>query len=374
MHTVRNRNLEVGYRSNSHARSALCLLSIDGNFLTQRVAVVGIGQMGLAHAAIVNSFDGVTTVGIADRDKRLVKLASKALSSVAFYDDNSELVRECQPDAVFVCTPIATHADVIREVLDVRPNLAIFVEKPLAHTYQSALDLVRKTQSLPGPFAVGFQKRFNGVFQKARELLRTRELGDPVVFRAHHFQRGFHGISKGWRTSAGGGGASLEWGVHLIDLLLWFFGLPSEVVSVSRSIATGSVDDYVTSQWRYGSQVTGTVEYGWSMSGYIPSEMKLEVQCTDGYLIVTEDALVKISDRRGETTRGAVETFYRHDLTASPSILLGPPELTLQDAAFLRGGATPTGSNCCDFSGGAMVNQMIERILNQTALLANQIP
>ena len=327
--------------------------------------------MGLAHAAIVNSFDGVTTVGIADRDKRLVKLATKALPSVAFYDDNTELVRESHPDAVFVCTPIATHAEVVQQLLEAQPNLAIFVEKPLSHTYQSALALVHRTQGLPGPFAVGFQKRFNGVFLKAREVLQTHELGEPLVFRAHHFQRGFHGTSKGWRTSAGVGGASLEWGVHLIDLLLWFFGLPSEVVSVSRSIATVSVDDYVTSQWRYGSHVTGTVEYGWSMSGYVPSDLKIEVQCSDGYLIVTEDTIVKISDRRGEANRGAVETFYRHDLTASPSILLGPPELTLQDAAFLRVGETQAKSNCCDFSAGAKVNQMIERILNKPTVVDN---
>lgn len=97
------------------------------------MGIVGLGYIGIVHAGTVNSL-GHKVVAFSDKDKRLLRLASSVVSDVRFYDDYEKMVTEENLDAVFVCTPLQTHAKVISDIVGVGKKLGIFVEKPLRQT------------------------------------------------------------------------------------------------------------------------------------------------------------------------------------------------------------------------------------------------
>ncbi len=71
---------------------------------------------------------------------------------------------------------------------------------------------------------VGYMKRFNVVFGKAKELLMQENLGKPISFKAYAYSSDFLGNAKKTKSSASRGGAVRDLGCHVIDLAFWLFG------------------------------------------------------------------------------------------------------------------------------------------------------
>ena len=73
---------------------------------------------------------------------------------------------------------------------------------------------------------VGFNHRYHRAFRKARAILDTGALGEPMYVRARYGHGGRPGYEQEWRAvpDVSGGGEAIDQGVHLIDLARWFLG------------------------------------------------------------------------------------------------------------------------------------------------------
>jgi predicted dehydrogenase len=100
------------------------------------------------------------------------------------------------------------------------------MEKPgarCAAELDPVADAARKSDVL---VRVGFNLRYHRAFRKAREILDTGVLGEPMFVRARYGHGGRPGYDKEWRAfpELSGGGEAIDQGVHLIDLARWFLG------------------------------------------------------------------------------------------------------------------------------------------------------
>jgi predicted dehydrogenase len=193
------------------------------------VGIVGLGNIAtlhcnrLADAGLVDVVAGGLDV---DPDARA---AFAEEYDVPVYDDPGELYDTV--DAVLVTTPNKFHEEYVVGALEA--GLDVFVEKPLAHTVESAERIAAAATDAEGFCMVGFHNRFSKPVQALRAY-RDDSLGPFTHVEADYIRRrGIPGRGSWFtRKDVAGGGSLIDIGVHSIDLSLYLLGFP-EVVEVS---------------------------------------------------------------------------------------------------------------------------------------------
>ncbi len=324
------------------------------------MAVIGLGKMGILHSGIVNSIPGARVKATCEKQGFLLSAARSLLPrSIALYSDHVKMLEKEELDAVFVTTPIATHSQIVTEILGTFPAVSLFVEKPLAATGSQARLACEAARGSSGIQMVGFQKRFSPVFKKAKEIIENRSLGDLMFFRASSFSSDVLRESGTWRFKKGSGGVLLDLAPHLLDLLIWFFGEPTGIDSMRSSFFSKEVDDYVHADLKYPSGLQGHLDACWSIRGFRLPETSIELYGKDGMLTVTDD-YVKFSGRR-QVGEEAATILHKQSFNTSVSFLLGDPEYTLEDQAFLSCIEKKTQPDL-NFFEAAKTNALIDRI------------
>ncbi|MEN0002388.1 MAG: inositol 2-dehydrogenase, partial [Pseudomonadota bacterium] len=141
--------------------------------MTLRLAILGAGRIGKAHARAVAADPHAEIAAIADALPASAEaLASQYSSPVSTVDAIEE---DTQIDGVIICTPTPTHADLIEQFA--RAGKAIFCEKPIdldAARVKQCLTVVEKTGAT---LMVGFNRRFDPHFASARQAIADGQIG-----------------------------------------------------------------------------------------------------------------------------------------------------------------------------------------------------
>lgn len=142
-----------------------------------RIGLLGAGRIGRIHGGNAAAHPRATLAAVADADtaaaQRLASAHGATISSV------DAIVAAPDIDAVAICTPTDTHADLIERA--VRANKAVFCEKPVdlsAARIRACLDAVRATG---GKLMVGFNRRFDPSFGVLRRRVAAGEIGNVEV-------------------------------------------------------------------------------------------------------------------------------------------------------------------------------------------------
>lgn len=324
-----------------------------------RAAVVGLGQMGLQHISTLGVLTG-QRVCVFDSNLRLAELAGKMSRNLCVHRSLEDLTAEGDTNVFYVCTPVQTHEEIVRNILKTRGDGALFVEKPLSTDYTSARRMAELVSGDRIINMVGFQKRFNGVYAKLKELLDNGVLGEVKFYRAHSFSFDVTTKLNGWKFQPSTGGATLDYGAHMMDILIWLYGEPSVRSSSFERVFSEQVEDYTIASLQHTS-IEGLLEVGWSMRNYYPNEHVIEVHGTSGTAVASDDELTLILDKESNGYRAGMNRFNFTTLTPTPRYLLTYPEYTLEDQYFLNcvsAGSKPRP----DFSDAAKVNRLADSI------------
>jgi predicted dehydrogenase len=327
-----------------------------------KVGIVGLGKMGLLHAGILNALPCCEVTSVAEKEGILVRFAKKLLPGMKFYPSAEEmLARENELDAVYVTTPITTHLPIVQDIVTNRKKIGVFVEKPLAGKYDDAKKIADLSEGLGLQTMVGFQKRFSPIFQRGRKMLIEGVIGEVDSFDAYSYVSGVFSDGKGWRFTAGEGGALLDLGPHVVDILLWYFGEPTSVEGNTRSVYSTEVDDFASGRLGFGSGVVGSLNVSWSVEGYRLPEIGIEISGSNGKLHVTDDCLKFELYSGFSGMKAGKYQFRKPEFDAAVDFLIGDPEYCMEDKYFIdcvSGRKTPQP----DFLTGLKVNDVIERI------------
>jgi predicted dehydrogenase/nucleoside-diphosphate-sugar epimerase len=320
-----------------------------------RVAVVGLGKMGLFHATLLHRVPNVRLVGLVDTDSRLAGTARSMGLAAPFFASVEALLAARPVQAVLVCTPTFAHYAAVEACL--RRRLHVLVEKPLADAAErgAALATLAATQGVV--HAVGYHLAYSPVFERARALLHEGLLGPLEGFRARLEHAEVLGPKRGWMfdPARAGGGLVRNTASHLIFLLEWFFGTPSRAAARLTRIHSAAIEDAVTATLAYPTGLTGAVEASWSVPGKAIMEVEIEARGPGGTLRVTgTDIRIKLrapalgfgagahrihaSDLAGEEVfdlapEAGGAAYYRQDRGFVEACRGGGPPRTTFDAA-----------------------------------------
>ncbi len=248
-----------------------------------RIAVVGLGKMGMSHFAMVNAHPDVETVAC-DGSAFLTSVLSKNISTPIHKDFDTMLIEE-QLDAVVIATPSRAHATMVEKALDA--GLHVFCEKPFCLDWTDSERLTKLAADKGLVAQVGYHYRYVGAFGEMKRLLDAGAIGTvthvlaeaygPVVLRPKRAT---------WRTDkAEGGGCLYDYAAHPLNLLNWFFGAPDRVSgSVLSSVFSEGTDDEVFSTLQWNEGPTAQLSVNWSDESHRKMTTRLSMIGTNGRL------------------------------------------------------------------------------------------
>ncbi len=144
------------------------------------VALLGAGRMGQEHAKNLSSLPNVKVVVVADPILEYAKRAQVFAKAERASDDPESAILEPNVEAVIIVTPTNTHAHYIK--LSAKNKRAIFCEKPIALDLQETEEAVKIVEEMNVPFQIGFQRRYDPSYSKAKELIEEGKLGNLEQF------------------------------------------------------------------------------------------------------------------------------------------------------------------------------------------------
>jgi predicted dehydrogenase len=192
------------------------------------VAVIGLGRVGEQLLEAITRSGSVEVVAVADLDRSRATAVAERLGVQAFTDSRS-LLSQVQPAAVFVATPPAASVDLINDCAG--RGIHVWKEAPLARTLGEAASLVRAMDQGGAQFMLATPRRFMASYRYAYDHRESLQ-GVHLAQAQYRFN---WGPVTGWRADRqlAGGGALLELGWSMVDLLIWMLGMPEEVFAVN---------------------------------------------------------------------------------------------------------------------------------------------
>ena len=248
-----------------------------------KIAVVGLGKMGLSHFAMVNAHPDTDTVAC-DRAGFMVDVLSRNIQAPTHKDYKTLLEKEAL-DAVVIATPSRLHAPMVRAALE--KGCHVFCEKPFCLDWQDSLALTALAAEKGRVAQVGYHYRYVGAFREMKRILESGAVGrvthvlaeayGPVVLQPKRAT---------WRSQKSeGGGCLFDYAAHPLNLLNWFFGTPSRVSgSVLNSVFSEGIDDDVFSTLSWNDGPTAQLSVNWSDESHRKMSTKITMIGTNGRL------------------------------------------------------------------------------------------
>ncbi len=256
------------------------------------VGLIGIGNMGSAHASAVGGgrIEGLRLGAVCDIDEERLQLCMERNPGVKGYTDWQELVRDPELEAVIVAVPHPMHATMAMAAL--KAGKHVLVEKPVDISVTRAKALNEVAKASGKVFAIMFNQRTNPLFAKARQIVQSGQLGQlqRSVWIITNWYRTQHYYNSGtWRAtwSGEGGGVLLNQAPHNLDLWQWICGMPKEITAFCdiAKYHDIEVEDDVTIFARYEGGATGVFI---TTTGEFPGTNRLEISGTRGKLVIEE--------------------------------------------------------------------------------------
>ncbi|PWG16957.1 inositol 2-dehydrogenase [Salibaculum griseiflavum] len=196
--------------------------------MTVRFAVLGAGRIGQVHATAIASVPGATLVAVAEPFAE----AAKAMQDAHGCDIRSidEIAASDDVDAVVICTPTDTHADLIEQFA--KAGKAVFSEKPIDLSLARVRDCLKVVESENATLMVGFNRRFDPDFMAVKSAIDAGQVGDVEMVTVISRDPGAPPADYIKRS----GGIFRDMTIHDFDVARWLLG--EEVDSV---VATGAV-------------------------------------------------------------------------------------------------------------------------------------
>ena len=330
-----------------------------------KIAVVGLGKMGLSHLAILNALKAFQVAAICD-SSTLVGATLAKHCRIRYLSTFDAVLALDDLDGVVIATPSSSHHTMVQRALE--RGLHVFCEKPLTLTASQSDRLADEARRRDLVGQVGYHNRFVGTFAEASRLLQSGAIGriihatgeaqGPVVLKP---------AKATWRArSTEGGGCLFDYAAHPINLLNWYLG-PAERCECAalNKVFSQEVDDTVQATLGFGGGVTGQVSVNWSDPSSRKMTTRIGIWGSRGRIIVDRQEIqVFLTGSQdhpegygpGWTVRNITE------LTAPVEFYLRGEEYTAQLEDFAAAMLDPGVPRRNDFFSAAQTDAAIELI------------
>jgi predicted dehydrogenase len=248
-------------------------------------SVIGLGKMGLSHAAIIGAHHDVDLISVCDTSSFVLD-AFKKFSAIKTYTDYQKMIDEVPLDFAIVATPTKFHHQIVKFALD--KGLHIFCEKPFSLNTAQGKELVDLAAKKLLVNQVGFHNHFIGTFRELKRLLDKNVIGEIVHFTGEAYGPVVTKEKGGtWRSKPEeGGGCLYDYASHVINLIQEIIGRPEKICgTLLKKFYSKDVEDGVYSLLKLKSGLTGALLVNWSDETYRKMSTSITVFGKKGKII-----------------------------------------------------------------------------------------
>ncbi|MGH2640043.1 MAG: Gfo/Idh/MocA family protein [Rhabdochlamydiaceae bacterium] len=308
-----------------------------------KVGIVGLGKQSLReHLPGILGSEQAQLAAICDINKQKVAELSEKLN-VPGYVDYAEMFSKSRPDFAIVAVPHFSYKPIIEAAC--KEGISILKEKPFALNLDEALYFKRLAQESKIKIMTAVQRRFDPLYMVFNDL--KNQIGK--VFLIEGRQTIIVDPSEGWRADKkrAGGGVLLDLGYHMIDVLIWNFGLPNSVhAQISGAAAPNAgynVEDTAIVVFNYGKGLNGTLTLSRCQA---PKKEEFKITASHGQ-VETNGVEVKRMRREGSIAEiirkecllpsaATAQIEYFSQVVRGESANISSPDVHLQHAAFIE--------------------------------------
>lgn len=181
------------------------------------IAIIGVGRIGKIHLRNLLRFPGVTVVGVADTHYPADEF-KKEYKEVFFSSNPQEILALPAVEAVLICTPTSSHAEMIE--LSLQSGKHIFCEKPVDLSLERTKALVEMANKSGVKLMLGFNRRFDPDFLQARKSIRDGRIGDIQIIKITSRDPGLPPLDY----IKNSGGLFMDMAIHDFDMARYMMG------------------------------------------------------------------------------------------------------------------------------------------------------
>lgn len=202
-----------------------------------RLGIIGLGYVGKIHLRNCLNLKSAELSAVSDLSEKALSSAKK-LGVKNTFKNYQQLLKDSKVDAVIIALPTHLHLNCVEKVAEAGKH--ILVEKPLARNVAEGKKIVSAARKNGVKLMVGYPLRFCSSFMALKERMQTGILGDvqiayatnvgpgPFIHRADGYSP--HPVPSWWfKKELTGGGALMDFGSHMINLLRWYFGEVTDI-------------------------------------------------------------------------------------------------------------------------------------------------
>ncbi|MGB9693834.1 MAG: Gfo/Idh/MocA family protein [Fervidobacterium sp.] len=235
------------------------------------LGIIGLGFIGTVHLRNCLNLKSVRVVAVADKSKKALNYA-RAFGVKNLFTDYHELLKLKDLNAVVISLPTHLHADCAIRAAEEGKH--IFLEKPLARNLEEGREIVSAVRRNGAKFMVGYPLRFDPEFVNLKSQMESGVLGDIQMAYAVNIAAGPffhraestvpHPVPDWWlNKDLTGGGALIDLGCHMINLLRWYFGEISDIKSRLGYRFYFDFEDYATCIIDFECGTLAVLNVGW---------------------------------------------------------------------------------------------------------------
>ena len=284
------------------------------------IGIIGHGFMGHEHEKMLSQLEGFRVVGISDIDPAQLE---DVFEGEKRYASNEELMNDPEVDVVLIVANNNQHHDLVCQAA--RAGKDIICEKPIAMSLEELDDMVKVTDECGVKFTVHHQRRYDLDFRTMKEVFDQGTLGNVYAIKNQLY--GYNGNMHDWHVLVSeGGGMLYDWGVHLLDQVLWMMpgAKIKSVFADIRNVINEEVDDYFNIMLKFDNNITAVVELGtyyladkpqdkwferhWHIAGDKGSAY-VDGFFPEGKIVRTSSLLKNVGGKRTMTAAGPTRSF-----------------------------------------------------------------
>jgi predicted dehydrogenase len=281
------------------------------------LGIIGLGYVGQIHLRHAQKLANARVTAVADLSKKALKKARNNGIKNTF-TSYEEMLKLPELDAVIIALPTHLHLKCVRDAAEAKKH--IFLEKPMAKNTQEAKEILSIVRKNNIKLMMGYPLRFNQQFQTLKKKIYDGILGDIEIVIANYISSGpfFHRaeahapmpVPEWWfNKELTGGGALMDLGCHIINLLRWYFG---EIIDIKSHLGyrfNMPFEDKATCLTKFQNGTTAIINVGWFLQGY---QLKIELIGTVNHTTVQHKPSNPISTVIQMLTTGTSQFYHAH--------------------------------------------------------------
>ena len=245
-------------------------------------ALVGCGRISQTHLQAMETIPECKLKGVADVREQVAKSVADQYGCKS-YKDYQQVLEGNHIDAVIICTPPSTHAEIATFFLE--NGIHVICEKPFAVNSEQATLMVQKAEEKECLLMMASKFRYVEDIVKAKGIVESGILGDIILFENVFCSK--VDMKERWNSNkeVAGGGVLVDNGSHSVDIARFLLGPVTKVqTEEGKRIQKLEVEDTARLYFRTKSEVMGAVDLSWSI--HKEQETYVDLFGTEGVLSI----------------------------------------------------------------------------------------